>query len=73
MNIEIGIAIFVFTMTMLVIFWRPNGINEAWPASIGAAIILLTGIVSKSDIVDIFGKISGALSPLLPPLSWPSY
>src|SRR6478735_1188880 len=60
MNIEIGIAIFVFTMTMLVIFWRPNGINEAWPASIGAAIILLTGIVSKSDIVDIFGKISGA-------------
>ncbi|MBX9969181.1 arsenic transporter [Priestia aryabhattai] len=60
MNIEIGIAIFVFTMTMLVIFWRPNGINEAWPAAIGAAIILLTGIVSKSDIVDIFGKISGA-------------
>lgn len=34
--------------------------NEAWPASIGAGIILLTGIVSQNDIVDIIHKIGGA-------------
>jgi arsenical pump membrane protein len=60
MNVEIGIAVFVFIATMAVIFWRPKGINEAWPASIGAAIILLAGIVSYGDIADIVDKIGGA-------------
>ncbi|MFD2442819.1 arsenic transporter [Bacillus sp. CGMCC 1.16607] len=60
MTIMIGMTIFVFVMTMLVIFWRPGGINEAWPASIGAGIIFLMGIVSRSDVVDIISKIGGA-------------
>ncbi|KRF67494.1 arsenic transporter [Bacillus sp. Soil768D1] len=60
MHIEIGMTIFVFVMTMVVILWRPGGINEAWPASIGAGIILLTGIVSRGDILDIINKIGGA-------------
>lgn len=60
MSFQIGIASLVFLTTMLVIFWRPRGINEAWPASIGAVIILLAGIVSKADIIDIFSKIGGA-------------
>ncbi|SNT54359.1 arsenite efflux membrane protein ArsB [Bacillus sp. OK838] len=60
MHFEIGMTIFVFAMTMIVILWRPGGINEAWPASIGAVIILLTGIVSHSDILDIINKIGGA-------------
>ena len=34
--------------------------NEAWPASIGAGIILVTGIVSQEDILDIISKIGGA-------------
>ena len=34
--------------------------NEVVPASIGAGLILLTGIVSKADILDITSKISGA-------------
>ena len=50
----------VFLATMLVIFWRPRGLNEAWPASIGAGIILITGIVSQEDILDIISKIGGA-------------
>jgi arsenical pump membrane protein len=45
---------------MLIIFWRPRGINEAWPASIGAAIILITGIVSRENLLDIVHKIGGA-------------
>ncbi|OAS82886.1 MULTISPECIES: arsenic transporter [Metabacillus] len=60
MTFEIGVTVFVFVMTMLVIFWRPNGLNEAWPATIGAAIIILTGIVSHVDILDILNKIGGA-------------
>ena len=60
MSLEIVMTVFVFLMTMLVIFWRPNGMNEAWPASIGAAIILLLGIVSREDILDIINKIGGA-------------
>ena len=60
MNLEMVIPIFVFFITMLIIFWRPGGMNEAWPASIGAVIILLTGIVSRGDVVDIINKIGGA-------------
>ncbi|MFO1442754.1 arsenic transporter [Bacillus sp. Bva_UNVM-123] len=60
MTYEIGITTLVFIFTMLIIFWRPRGLNEAWPAAVGAAIILLTGIVSRTDIIDIIDKIGGA-------------
>ncbi|AHV96069.1 arsenic transporter [Paenibacillus sabinae] len=60
MTFDIGFTGFVFIMTMFAIFWRPGGINEAWPASIGAGLILLTGIVSGSDVADIIHKIGGA-------------
>ncbi|MBO1511999.1 arsenic transporter [Metabacillus bambusae] len=60
MTFEIGVTVFVFVITMLVIFWRPNGLNEAWPATIGAGIIILIGIVSREDILDILNKIGGA-------------
>ena len=60
MSFQIAVTILVFLTTMLVIFWRPRGLNEAWPASIGAGIILLTGIVTRTDILDIVSKISGA-------------
>jgi arsenical pump membrane protein len=60
MDFHIVIAGLVFISTMLVIFWRPKGMNEAWPASIGAGIIIITGIVSRMDIMDIISKIGGA-------------
>ncbi|KZE67153.1 arsenic transporter [Fictibacillus phosphorivorans] len=60
MTIHIIISVFVFLMTMLVIFWRPKGINEVWPATIGAAIILLSGIVTQENVFDIIHKIGGA-------------
>ncbi|MGQ0517241.1 ArsB/NhaD family transporter, partial [Bacillus sp. D-CC] len=49
-----------FYLTMIVIFWRPRGLNEAWPAAIGAGIILITGLVSRPDVMDIISKIGGA-------------
>jgi arsenical pump membrane protein len=60
MSLEIVMTVSVFLITMLVIFWRPRGMNEAWPASIGAAVILIIGIVSFEDILDIISKIGGA-------------
>ncbi|MEH7611720.1 arsenic transporter [Gottfriedia acidiceleris] len=60
MNFEIAMTAFIFIMTMAVIFWRPKGIHEAWPASIGAVLILITGIVSRHDLLDILSKIGGA-------------
>ena len=60
MSFEIGMTILVFSMTMFIIFLRPGGINEVWPASVGAIIILLTGIVTWGDILDILHKIGGA-------------
>ncbi|MCM3732806.1 arsenic transporter [Fictibacillus nanhaiensis] len=60
MNFHIMISVFVFLMTMLVIFWRPKGINEAWPAAIGAGIIIITGIVTQDNVFDILHKIGGA-------------
>jgi arsenical pump membrane protein len=60
MNFEILMSSLVFLLTMAVIFWRPRGLNEAWPAAVGAGIILLTGIVTIADLADIMSKIGGA-------------
>ena len=64
MSIEIWITIIVFFLTMIVIFWRPRGLNEAWPAAIGAGIILITGLVSKPDVIDIVSKIGASITIL---------
>ncbi|MCH7322590.1 arsenic transporter [Solibacillus sp. MA9] len=60
MTFEIGLTIFVFLMTISIIFWRPGGLNETWPAAFGAGVILLTGTVSQGDVMDIIDKIGGA-------------
>ncbi|SFJ42821.1 arsenical pump membrane protein [Paenibacillus sp. UNC496MF] len=48
-----------FLLTIGFIFWRPN-VNEAIPASIGAAFVLLSGSVSLSDLGSILETIGGA-------------
>lgn len=58
MNILISVSVFLFTL--IIIIWRPKGINEAWPATFGAIIILLTGTISYNDVLSIFEKIGGA-------------
>ncbi len=60
MGIETGITLVVFLMTMLLIFWSTSDLHEAWPASIGAGIMVLTGMISYTDILDITNKIGGA-------------
>lgn len=53
-------TIFSFLLTMVLIFWRPKGINEAIPATLGAILIFLCGSVSLADIGDISSKVTGA-------------
>jgi arsenical pump membrane protein len=59
-NIMTWITIFAFSFTLLLIYWRPKGLNEAIPATIGAAIVIFCGTVSMENLLDIGSKVSGA-------------
>ncbi|KRE44381.1 arsenic transporter [Paenibacillus sp. Soil522] len=56
----VSITVFTFLLTILLILWRPRGLNEAFPAMGGALIILLCGSVSISDLAVITTTVSGA-------------
>ena len=47
------VILFVFFITMILIFWRPRGVNEAFPATIGALIILFVGGISFQELTEI--------------------
>ncbi|WP_183184283.1 arsenic transporter [Anoxybacteroides voinovskiense] len=55
-----GITILAFLITMMLVYWRPKGINEAIPAMIGAVLVILGGAVNSSHLLDITTKVSGA-------------
>nr|WP_268877049.1 arsenic transporter [Niallia nealsonii] len=54
------LTVISFIITMILIFWRPKGINEATSATIGAILILFSGSVSLADLGDISMKVTGA-------------
>ena len=56
---SITLMLVVFTLTIIFMLWRPLGINETIPTTIGAAIIIFVGIVSVDDITDILSIVSG--------------
>ena len=55
----VTIMVVVFTLTIILMLWRPLGINEIVPTSIGAAVVLMTGIVSWGDVLGILNIVSG--------------
>ena len=59
-NLTVWITIITFLATLGLILWRPKGMNESIPASIGAIIVVLIGSVSLSDLGIISDTISGA-------------
>lgn len=58
-DLTIIVTICAFLFTLSFIFWRPH-VNEAIPATIGAAIVILSGSVSLQDLGQITETISGA-------------
>jgi arsenical pump membrane protein len=60
MNAVTITTIMAFIFTMLFIFWRPKGINEAIPSTIGAIVVILSGSVTMVNLLDISTKVSGA-------------
>ncbi|WP_338471588.1 arsenic transporter [Niallia sp. XMNu-256] len=54
------LTILFFLLTVTFVMWRPKGVNEAIPATIGAILIIMTGSVSVSDLGEITETISGA-------------
>lgn len=40
----------LFLLTITLVIWQPRQLNIAWPAVLGAAVGLLTGIVSLTDL-----------------------
>ncbi|MDB5054134.1 MAG: arsenic transporter [Bacilli bacterium] len=59
------LTIGVFFMTIVFLMWRPWGINESIPPTIGATIIIIAGIVSFSDLFVIYQTVSGAITTIL--------
>jgi arsenical pump membrane protein len=59
-DIQVLITIIVFIMAMFIIFLRPKGINESYPATIGAIIIIFSGVVTYPNLIDIISKIGEA-------------
>ncbi|WP_243387420.1 arsenic transporter [Bacillus kexueae] len=59
------LMIFVFLFTVIVMMWRPFGLNEIYPTTIGAIIVLISGIVPLQDLSIIFHIVSGAAITIL--------
>lgn len=64
-DVSITIMVIVFIVTIVLMIWRPYGINETIPTSIGAAIVLIAGIVSWGDLIGILGIVSGPVLTIL--------
>lgn len=55
------LSAFVFLLTLLLIFLRPRGMNEATGASIGAAAMLVLRLVTPLDLAQIFVQTANVL------------
>jgi arsenical pump membrane protein len=58
-ELMVPLTILSFICTIMFIFWRPQ-VNEAIPATVGAAVVMLSGSVSFSDLGIITTTIGGA-------------
>jgi arsenical pump membrane protein len=54
------LTILFFLLTITFVMWRPKGVNEAIPATVGAILVFMTGSVTVSDLGQITETISGA-------------
>lgn len=62
---DLLLMVITFFTVITIMLWRPFGINETIPTSVGALIVLIAGIVPLSDIKNIFQIVSGASLTIL--------
>lgn len=48
------LAVLIFVVTIVLVIWQPKGLGVGWSASLGAALALLTGVVSLGDIPEVW-------------------
>ncbi|POB11524.1 arsenic transporter [Sulfobacillus sp. hq2] len=49
------LALAIFVVTLGLVIWQPKGLSIGWSASAGAALALLTGVVSWSNVGQVVG------------------
>ncbi|KJS15084.1 MAG: arsenic transporter [Peptococcaceae bacterium BRH_c4b] len=59
------LTITIFFISILFLLWRPRGLNESIPASVGAALIVLTGAVTLFDLHKILVIVTGASTTII--------
>ncbi|HET7371554.1 MAG TPA: arsenic transporter [Gammaproteobacteria bacterium] len=47
-------SLLIFLATLVLVVWRPRGLNVGWSASLGAAVALLTGVVGWQDVAQVW-------------------
>ena len=60
LNTQATLTLGIFFLTILFLVWRPGGLNESIPTTIGAVFIFLFGMVAPIDIYKILGVVTGA-------------
>lgn len=68
-DIKEWFTILIFIVTIAVIFLRPGGLSEMYPAAVGALILILCGVVTRSNLLDIIQKISDASITIIATIS----
>ncbi|PEL07668.1 ArsB/NhaD family transporter [Bacillus sp. AFS017336] len=56
----IALTIFTFVVTVVLIMWRPKGLNVSIPALAGAGLMVISGAVSLHDMKVIASDVGGA-------------
>ncbi|MUT67137.1 arsenic transporter [Paenibacillus sp. NEAU-GSW1] len=54
------LTLVAFLFTIVLVLWRPRGLNEAVPSTVGAFLVLISGAVTLHDLEQISATVSGA-------------